>query len=269
MHLAELPRAPSGKLDRAGLPVPDVATTSGYTAPDTPAQRAIGGVWGELLGVVRVGLDDDFFDLGGHSLLAVQVVARLRRHLPDHGQQVGLVDLFRCRTVWQLAGYVEAAASEGRRPMLCLLTPPPTSARPTQVSYVCVPYGSGSAVVYQPLADALPAGHALYVVSMPGHDVGVDESPEPPDDLVKRCAEEILRTVRTARPLRALRCRRGHDGRPGAPSDSRRPTVAGRLLRSAGRLAAYPADEVGISGELFYRIGYSDRTQHHLLRHPP
>src|SRR5260370_66473 len=62
-------------------------------------------------------------------------------------------------------------------------------------SYVCVPYGGGSAIVYQPVADALPAGHALWSVAIPGHDVGLDEDPLPLDDLAARCTDEILSRV--------------------------------------------------------------------------
>jgi acyl carrier protein len=35
-------------------------------------------MWGELLGVARVSVDDSFFDLGGHSLMAVELLARVR-----------------------------------------------------------------------------------------------------------------------------------------------------------------------------------------------
>jgi surfactin synthase thioesterase subunit len=62
-------------------------------------------------------------------------------------------------------------------------------------SYVCVPYGGGSAVVYQPVADRMPAGHSLYSVAIPGHDVGLDESALPFGELARRCVEEILQRV--------------------------------------------------------------------------
>jgi acyl carrier protein len=79
--LARLPRAPSGKLDRAALPDPDGVPRSRaeYRAPSGPVEEALAALWSELLGVERVGSDDDFFALGGHSLLATQLVVQLRR----------------------------------------------------------------------------------------------------------------------------------------------------------------------------------------------
>ncbi|QYC42893.1 Linear gramicidin synthase subunit B [Nonomuraea coxensis DSM 45129] len=75
-------RHPDGRLER--LPAPPTVGTAGtgprpaYVAPRTDAEALVADVWGELLGVARVGVDDDFFRLGGHSLLAVRAAARLR-----------------------------------------------------------------------------------------------------------------------------------------------------------------------------------------------
>ncbi|PXX66691.1 non-ribosomal peptide synthase protein (TIGR01720 family)/amino acid adenylation domain-containing protein [Nocardia tenerifensis] len=75
--LDELPRNTSGKLDRKALPVPELAARP-YRPPTTPLERTIVEVFAEILGVERVGLDDDFFDLGGNSLVATRAVSRLR-----------------------------------------------------------------------------------------------------------------------------------------------------------------------------------------------
>ncbi|WP_424217351.1 SDR family NAD(P)-dependent oxidoreductase (plasmid) [Streptomyces sp. BI20] len=58
------------------LPRPDLTTA--YAAPATPTEERLAEIYGEMLGVDRVGVHDDFLALGGHSLLAAQVVARLR-----------------------------------------------------------------------------------------------------------------------------------------------------------------------------------------------
>ncbi|WP_329427994.1 amino acid adenylation domain-containing protein [Streptosporangium sp. NBC_01495] len=189
--LDALPLTPNGKLDRRALPVPESPGAAEYVEPENDAERAIAAVWEQVLSVERVGAGDDFFDLGGNSLLAIQVVAKLRRALPEGGPQVGLVDLFSFRTVRELAGFVGGPGGGGVRPLLQRLTPSRTVTR----SYVCVPYGSGSAIVYQPLADALPEDQALYAVAIPGNDVGLDEEPEEFDEVARRCTEEILRTV--------------------------------------------------------------------------
>ncbi|HXO30002.1 MAG TPA: condensation domain-containing protein, partial [Thermoanaerobaculia bacterium] len=79
--LPELPHTPSGKVDRRALPPPDAADVvpgAAYVAPAGPAEELLAQLWSELLGVPRVGRDDDFFSLGGHSLLATQLVSRLR-----------------------------------------------------------------------------------------------------------------------------------------------------------------------------------------------
>ena len=78
--LDSFPLTPNGKVDRKALPAPDCTrdTEQPYVAPRTAAERAIAGVWSELLQVAQVGVHDNFFALGGHSLLATQVLSRIR-----------------------------------------------------------------------------------------------------------------------------------------------------------------------------------------------
>ena len=79
--LDRLPLTANGKVDRKALPAPDDARpelAQTYIAARTETEELIVGVWEEVLGIERIGIDDDFFDLGGHSLLAMQVISRLR-----------------------------------------------------------------------------------------------------------------------------------------------------------------------------------------------
>ncbi len=195
--LEGFPTTPNGKLDRKALPAPVVVRSSEHelVEPASPMERTVAEVWTEVLGVERLGIDDDFFDLGGHSMLATQVVAKLRQRLDGEGRQVGVMDLFKHPTVRELAALVERPVEDGevRRLVHELTRPVPAGQR--VLSIVCVPYGGGSAVVYQPLADALPAGHSLYSVAIPGHDVGLDEESLPFAELARRCTEEILAHV--------------------------------------------------------------------------
>ncbi|WP_157106359.1 AMP-binding protein, partial [Nocardia sienata] len=72
MVLDEFPLNASGKLDRKALPEP-VFEAQEFRAPSTPIEEIVAGVYAEVLGVERVGADDDFFTLGGNSLIATQV----------------------------------------------------------------------------------------------------------------------------------------------------------------------------------------------------
>jgi amino acid adenylation domain-containing protein len=104
--LDAMPRTPSGKVDRLSLPDPEtVAEPSGpaYVAPRTPVEQAIVAVWSKILGVEKIGVEDDFFELGGHSLLATQVVAQVRSEL---AVDLPLHSLFTCPTVELLAAEI-------------------------------------------------------------------------------------------------------------------------------------------------------------------
>lgn len=48
-----------------------------FVAPRTPTEKALAEIWQELLGIERVGVEDNFFQIGGHSLMATQFVARV------------------------------------------------------------------------------------------------------------------------------------------------------------------------------------------------
>ena len=102
--LDSLPRTSSGKIDRLSLPAPqsgaDFSAAVAYVAPRTPVEEAVAAIWADVLGVERVGVDDDFFALGGHSLLATQIVAQVRT---DFSINLPLHALFSSPTVAKLS----------------------------------------------------------------------------------------------------------------------------------------------------------------------
>jgi amino acid adenylation domain-containing protein len=119
--LASLPLTARGKVDRRALQAlaatavgagegehgPGAASGRPAAAPSSPVEEILASIWGDVLGVPRVGMEDNFFDLGGHSLLATRVVARLRTVL---GVELALHQLFEAPTVAGLAREIERAS---------------------------------------------------------------------------------------------------------------------------------------------------------------
>ncbi|MBV8997201.1 MAG: AMP-binding protein, partial [Pseudonocardiales bacterium] len=121
-----LPLSPNGKLDRKALPAPDFGVVAGvdFVPPRTDAERVLADIWSDVLGVERVGVENNFFELGGDSILSLQVVSRAR--------QVGLGllprDVFAHPTVASLAMSVagvrqSVVAEQGPVSGMVVLTP--------------------------------------------------------------------------------------------------------------------------------------------------
>ncbi|MFX0576171.1 non-ribosomal peptide synthase/polyketide synthase [Nocardia nepalensis] len=109
--LAEMPLTSSGKLDRKALPDPVLAAKA-FRAPTTTAERGVAEVFAAVLGLDRVGLDDDFFALGGNSLVATQIAARIGAVV---GVEVPVRLLFEHSTVAALATHLPGQGSGRKR----------------------------------------------------------------------------------------------------------------------------------------------------------
>ncbi|WP_330229205.1 amino acid adenylation domain-containing protein [Nocardia sp. NBC_00508] len=106
--LDEIPLNAVGKLDRKALPAPEfTADHTEYRAPSTEAEEQLAAIFGELLGVARVGADDSFFALGGDSILAIQLVSRAKQQ----GISCTPLQVFEHRTVAALAAAIDAAGT--------------------------------------------------------------------------------------------------------------------------------------------------------------
>ncbi|WP_405487676.1 amino acid adenylation domain-containing protein [Nocardia sp. NBC_00511] len=101
--LPALPRTASGKLDTEALPAPEFSSVGVGRVPRDAREELLCGLFAEVLGVARVGIDDSFFELGGDSILSIQLVSRALRA----GLGFTPKDVFESRTVAELAVLAE------------------------------------------------------------------------------------------------------------------------------------------------------------------
>ena len=116
--LDEIPKGATGKIQRVGMterlglrPVDDAAIPRAeYRPPSTPLQRELARIWGEVLGMKDIGVEDSFFALGGNSILATTLMVRLAREL---GARMSLVDFMDAPTIAGIAETIEHSQCEG------------------------------------------------------------------------------------------------------------------------------------------------------------
>ncbi|HTZ02607.1 MAG TPA: condensation domain-containing protein [Xanthobacteraceae bacterium] len=130
-----LPKSATGKVNRIGLAaklgVADAAPGESYTAPRTPLENALAGIWSAVLGRDRVGIYDDFFALGGDSLSAAQALTGIYDVMQLKVEVSGLFD---APTVAEMAEHLERLiqAGQARQPASAIASlsrtaPPPAS----------------------------------------------------------------------------------------------------------------------------------------------
>ncbi|WP_147137132.1 non-ribosomal peptide synthetase [Nocardia ninae] len=159
--LEQFPLTANGKLDRAALPDPEFVATADYRAPRTEREQTLTALYAEVLGLARVGIDDNFFDLGGHSLLVTRLVSRIRAIL---GVEVPIQVVFTAPTPAELAGQLDNELTAYHfDPVLILKSS--GSRKPIW----CAPPGGGHGWGYRKLGSHLP-DRPVYALQSRGFD---------------------------------------------------------------------------------------------------
>jgi amino acid adenylation domain-containing protein len=163
VFLEKIPVTSNGKLDRAALPVPEQQHER-FVEPQTALQRQLAEIWQKVLGVERIGLDDDFFELGGHSLLASRFLSEAEK---TFGKRLPLASLFQMPTIRKLAVALEAADEKPTWSPLVAIQP--HGARP---SFFAVHTISGQVMRYVELAQRLGEDQPFYGIQAEGVNGG-------------------------------------------------------------------------------------------------
>ncbi|HSF43791.1 MAG TPA: non-ribosomal peptide synthase/polyketide synthase [Thermoanaerobaculia bacterium] len=114
VQLDILPLTPNGKLDRRALPDPDRNRDeeTPYAPPRTLSEEVLAEVWGQVLGVDQVGIDDHFFSLGGDSIRSLQVISLAQKR----GLLLTVQDLFERPTIRSLVERVRLPGQDVKAP---------------------------------------------------------------------------------------------------------------------------------------------------------
>ncbi|MGB7605977.1 MAG: MFS transporter, partial [Lutisporaceae bacterium] len=191
VQLESMPLNTNGKIDRFALPKPDMqqrGSDESFVEPRNKEEIEMAKIWAKTLGIDKIGIDDDFFDLGGDSFKAIKLARSISSSL-------GVMELFKNPTIRELVAYLSKDVT-GERTILNELTKP-IAEKDKAVSLICFPFGGGSAISYQPLANALPKNYSLYSVELPGHDYSrPDEELASIEDCAERCLKEIIENVK-------------------------------------------------------------------------
>ncbi len=104
--LDKIPLTSNGKINRKALPEVDGKIDTGveYLAPGNDIEEKLVKIWEEVLGIEKVGVNDNFFDLGGHSLLVIKIHAQIDKLYPN---KVKITDLFSLTTIKEMGEYIK------------------------------------------------------------------------------------------------------------------------------------------------------------------
>jgi amino acid adenylation domain-containing protein len=180
LALPGLPLTPNLKIDRNALPEPSgIAPARDFREPGNDIERKLAAIWQDLLGIQKVGAEDNFFDLGGHSLL----VAKLTRRIEiEFGRSLPMAAVFYAPQLDRLAARLAEAGGLPR------IVPVQSAGTRTPLFWM------GGGADTRPLVDALGPDQPFFDVLL--------EFPDRCDDALRfeDLARDVVRALRAQQP---------------------------------------------------------------------
>ncbi|WP_031342550.1 condensation domain-containing protein, partial [Ruminiclostridium papyrosolvens] len=107
VRLEKMPLSQNGKVDRKALPEPQFSVNTGteYVEPANEDERKMVKLWQEVLGMERIGANDNFFEMGGHSLKAAVLVSKIQK---EFSVEISLSEIFKAPTVKEITSRLKA-----------------------------------------------------------------------------------------------------------------------------------------------------------------
>ena len=113
VRVEQMPLTPGGKLDRKALEKQEAREEEAgreYKGPSNEQEQVMSGIWRDVLGIERIGIDEKFGELGGHSILAVQLISRVREAFKV---ELALRKLYEHPSIAELVEEVEKQKGKG------------------------------------------------------------------------------------------------------------------------------------------------------------
>ncbi len=179
LFLDEIPKGPTGKIQRIGLSArlgvaeirPVAAARPAFVAPGSKTEKRLAAIFAGTLAVGPVGLHDRFFDLGGDSSLCAVLLARIAA---SEGMEISFVEFTADPTV---EGVSKLLAAPPEQPSASLQSAPQefhlvVSAEPSTPALFCVPGSFGDLAAFFSLARSLGPGQPLTAFRLPPRGSG-------------------------------------------------------------------------------------------------
>lgn len=184
--MEELPITKHGKLDKNKLPFEanDLLSRE-KQKPNSLLETELTNLWRKILGVIDIGVEDDFFDLGGHSIKVIELIGYIRKKLQ---YEVPITAIFQYRTIRSLASYLSSNKEINTSRVIVPLKVYNSSEKPLFFIHP----GGGGAICYLSLANNINIDMPIYGIQSVGYDQDIE-----PYTSIPRMAEHYVKEIKT------------------------------------------------------------------------